>query len=93
MIVCSWGVRRRWVDISQASKLIGLEQIALQRGMNLTPHLKRVGIDPAVLRRPDAYVDYEAICRLLESCATAWDLPDIAARRDINISTFLCPVA
>lgn len=65
---------------ARASKLIGLEQIALQRGMNLTPHLKRVGIDPAVLRRPDAYVDYEAICRLLESCAAAWDLPDIGLR-------------
>jgi hypothetical protein len=61
--------------------------------MNLTPHLKRVGIDPAGLRRPDAYVDYEAICRLLESCATAWDLPDIACVTRHQHIDILVPVA
>ncbi|MGE0278989.1 MAG: AraC family transcriptional regulator ligand-binding domain-containing protein [Rhizobiaceae bacterium] len=65
---------------TRASKLIGLEQIAAQRGVALGPFLDRAKIDPAALRRPDAYIDYEALCELLEDCAAAWDLPDIGLR-------------
>ena len=65
---------------TRASKLIGLEQIAAQRGAVLGPFLDRAKIDPAALRRPDAYVDYDALCRLLEECAAAWNMPDIGLR-------------
>lgn len=65
---------------TRASKLIGLEQIASMRGALLEPFFERANIDPVALRRPDAYVDYDALCRLIEDCAKAWDLPDIGLR-------------
>jgi AraC-like DNA-binding protein len=42
--------------------------------------MRRAGIDPEALRRPEMVVDYGAFCTLLQDCAIAWDLPDLGLR-------------
>ena len=64
----------------RASKLAGLTQIAAERGMALHPVMREVGLDPEVLRTPEAVIDYAAFCELLRRCANAWDLPDVGLR-------------
>ena len=64
----------------RASKLAGLTQIAAERGMALHPVMREVGLDPEVLRTPEAVIDYAAFCELLRRCAKAWNLPDVGLR-------------
>ena len=70
-------MRRYYV---RASKLTGLAQVAAERGATLHPAMREVGLDPEVLRSPEAVIDYAAFCELLRRCAAAWDLPDLGLR-------------
>jgi AraC-like DNA-binding protein len=54
--------------------------MAAERGVALHPLMREVGLDPEVLRDPDAVIDYAAFCELLRRCAKAWDLPDVGLR-------------
>lgn len=65
---------------TRASKLTGLPQIAAQHGAALERAMRDVGLDPAVLRTPEAVIDYADFCALLRHCAASWDLPDLGLR-------------
>jgi AraC-like DNA-binding protein len=79
---------------TRATKLAGLVEIAAERGADLNVLMREAGLDPAVLRSPEAAIDYGGFCELLRRCALAWDLPDIGLRmiRYQQID-FLGPVA
>ncbi|HZC98492.1 MAG TPA: AraC family transcriptional regulator ligand-binding domain-containing protein, partial [Bradyrhizobium sp.] len=79
---------------TRASKLVGLVEIAAERGADIDDLLRAAGLCPSVLRSPEAAIDYGAFCELLRRCAVAWDLPDIGLRmiRYQQID-FLGPVA
>ena len=79
---------------TRATKLGGLVEIAAERGAAIDGLMREVGLNPAVLRDPEAAIDYGDFCELLRRCAAAWNLPDIGLRmiRYQQID-FLGPVA
>src|ERR1700721_622722 len=79
---------------TRATKLAGLVEIAAERGADISVLMREGGLDPAVLRSPEAAIDYGGFCEVLRRCALAWDLPDIGLRmvRYQQID-FLGPVA
>lgn len=79
---------------TRATKLMGLDGIAAQRGADLPELMRSAGLDPAALRNPEMTLDYGAFCELLQRCAIAWDIPDIALRMvERQHLDFLGPVA
>jgi AraC-like DNA-binding protein len=79
---------------TRATKLAGLVEIAAERGADINVLMREAKLDPAVLKSPEAAIDYGGFCELLRRCALAWDLPDIGLRmvRYQQID-FLGPVA
>lgn len=79
---------------TRATKLVGLEQIAHERGADLPDLLRRSGLNPAALDRPEMVIEYGRFCDLLRVCAAEWDMPDVGLRmiRYQKID-FLGPVA
>lgn len=64
----------------RARSLTGLQDVAETVGGNAYVALKHVGLNPALLRQPDAQIDFASYCRLLEHCADAWRAPDLGFR-------------
>lgn len=79
---------------TRATKLAGLVEIAAERGADLNVLMRKAELDPAVLRSPEAAIDYGGFCELLQHCALAWGMPDIGLRMiHYQQIDFLGPVA
>lgn len=64
----------------RAMSLTGLREVAATRDADVAAAMRAVGLDPALLRSPEERLDFSAFCRLLETCALEWDLPDLGLR-------------
>lgn len=64
----------------RARSLTGLREIAQQVEGDVRAALDHVGLDPALLRRPDDQMDFLRYCELLEHCARIWNMPDLGFR-------------
>ncbi len=65
---------------SRAESFTGLREMADSLGRPLEPVLRRHGFTVDVLTDPEAIISYNALCRLLETCADEWDCPDFGLR-------------
>ena len=65
---------------NRAGALKDLQQLAKQQGTDLEAAMRAVGLSMALLRQPDERIDFARLCALLEHCALAWDMPDLALR-------------
>jgi len=65
---------------TRATSLRGFREVAAERGADLPAMMRLVGLDPALLHRPDEQIDIAAFCDLAERCAATWGLPDLWLR-------------
>lgn len=78
----------------RATKLAGLREMAVERGVDLAALMLAAGLDPAALKHPEMALDYHGFCELLQGCAVKWDVPDIGIRMaGFQAIDFLGPVA
>lgn len=79
---------------TRAAKLAGLAEIARERDGDLAYLMRQTGLDPGVLKTPEAVIDYRAFCELLSLCSLKWDMPDVGLRMvRFQQIDFLGPVA
>lgn len=64
----------------RASSLIDLQHLAKAQGADLGAAMRAVGLSKALLNRPDERIDFVRLCTLLDHCAQAWAMPDLALR-------------
>jgi AraC-like DNA-binding protein len=57
--------------------LIGLDDIVVEAGGDLSAAMNEVGLDPASLSNVDQLISFRAFSALLEKCAKDFDLPDL----------------
>lgn len=73
---------------NRASSLTGLREVAVEVGGDLNQAMRKVGLSPDLLRKPEERVAFSKVCALYQHCAEAWALPDSAcASRPTSIST------
>lgn len=65
---------------TRAQSLLGIDALAATLGRDLLPMLARCGLSASLLAAPETDIDYSAMCRLLEGCASEWDCPDLGLR-------------
>ncbi|MFV0408410.1 MAG: AraC family transcriptional regulator ligand-binding domain-containing protein, partial [Paracoccus sp. (in: a-proteobacteria)] len=64
----------------RASSLMDLQDLAKAQGADIGSAMRAVGLSQSLLRRPDDRIDFAALCALLNHCAQAWAMPDLALR-------------
>lgn len=64
----------------RASSLQDLRALAREQCADLDAAMRRAGLSSSVLHQPDTRVDFTGLCALLDHCAGAWDMPDLALR-------------
>ena len=65
---------------SRAESFTGLQEMADSLGRSLEPVLRQHGFTTDVLSDPEAIISYNALCKLLETCAIDWNCPDFGLR-------------
>lgn len=65
---------------SRAESLSGIEELSLSLGRQLDPLLEKHGLSRSVLSDPEAIISFNALCQLLESCASQWQCADFGLR-------------
>lgn len=65
---------------NRASSLTGLVQLAPQAGPDLSLIMHSIGLDPALLQKPDDRIAFADVCSLMRACADAWNMPDLGLR-------------